>query len=88
MRVAGATRLPRNGIRSGVRNVSAAPARRQPMRLSLRTDASLGALDLIGSQYVRADPQLLGRLRALPGVSEVELQFNKPANGADAARSE
>jgi DNA polymerase-3 subunit alpha len=49
-----------------------------PLRLSLRMDSSRGTLDLNGSQSVRADPQLLGRLRAMPGVSEVALQLNRP----------
>ena len=49
-----------------------------PLRLSLRTDAARGTLDLNGTQSVRADPQLLGRLRALPGVSEVALQLQRP----------
>ncbi len=52
-----------------------------PLRLSLRTGHSSGTLDLNGSQSVRADPQLLGRLRALPGVSEVTLQLQKPWSG-------
>ena len=49
-----------------------------PLRLSLRTETSRGTLDLNGGQSVRADPQLLGRLRALPGVSEVALQLARP----------
>ncbi|HEV2606715.1 MAG TPA: hypothetical protein VGT79_01915, partial [Xanthomonadaceae bacterium] len=49
-----------------------------PLRLRLRTDAARGTLDLNGTQSVRADPQLLGRLRALPGVSEVALQLQRP----------
>jgi len=49
-----------------------------PLRVRLRTDAARGTLDLNGTQSVRADPQLLGRLRALPGVSEVALQLQRP----------
>ncbi len=49
-----------------------------PLRLRLRTAAARGTLDLSGTQSVRADPQLLGRLRALPGVSDVVLQLHRP----------
>ncbi len=49
-----------------------------PLRLQLRTAAASGTLDLNGSQSVRADPQLLGRLRALPGVSDVQLALQRP----------
>ncbi len=49
-----------------------------PLRLRLRTSAARGTLDLNGSQSVRADPQLLGRLRAVPGVSEVQLALQRP----------
>ncbi|HTD28895.1 MAG TPA: DNA polymerase III subunit alpha, partial [Xanthomonadaceae bacterium] len=49
-----------------------------PLRVRLSTDAARGTLDLNGTQSVRADPQLLGRLRALPGVSDVALQLQRP----------
>ena len=49
-----------------------------PLRLRLRTDNASGALDLNGSQSVRSDPELLGRLRVLPGISEVQLHLRKP----------
>jgi DNA polymerase-3 subunit alpha len=46
--------------------------------LRLRTESAHGALDLNGTQSVRADPQLLGRLRAMPGVSDVAVQLQRP----------
>jgi DNA polymerase-3 subunit alpha len=46
--------------------------------LQLRTPTACGSLDLNGKQSIRADPHLLGLLRALPGVSEVALQLQKP----------
>jgi DNA polymerase-3 subunit alpha len=49
-----------------------------PLRLRLRTGNASGALDLIGSQSVRSDPELLGRLRVLPGISEVQLHLRRP----------
>ncbi len=49
-----------------------------PLRLRLRTATARGTLDLNGTQSVRADPQLLGRLRALPGVSDVQLALQRP----------
>jgi DNA polymerase-3 subunit alpha len=49
-----------------------------PLRLSIRTATAHGTLDLNGSQSVRADPQLLGRLRALPGISDVQLALQRP----------
>jgi DNA polymerase-3 subunit alpha len=49
-----------------------------PLRMRLRTEAARGTLDLNGTLSVRADPQLLGRLRALPGVSDVALQLQRP----------
>ena len=49
-----------------------------PLRLRLRTAGARGTLDLNGTQSVRADPQLLGLLRALQGVSEVALQLHRP----------
>ena len=49
-----------------------------PLRLRLQTGNASGALDLIGSQSVRSDPELLGRLRVLPGISEVQLHLRKP----------
>ncbi len=53
-----------------------------PLRMRLRTGTASGALDFIGAQAVRADPQLLGKLRAAPGVSEVAVRLEKPWNGA------
>jgi DNA polymerase-3 subunit alpha len=49
-----------------------------PLRLRLRTDGASGTLDLNGTQSVRSDPELLGRLRVLPGISEVQLHLRKP----------
>jgi DNA polymerase III subunit alpha len=49
-----------------------------PLRLSLTTSAGSGVLDLNGRFGVRAEPELLGALRALPGVREVSLSLTKP----------
>ncbi|HEY2346472.1 MAG TPA: DNA polymerase III subunit alpha [Xanthomonadaceae bacterium] len=51
------------------------------LRLRLRTPTASGTIDLNGTQSVRVEPQLLGKLRALPGVSEVAVQLQKPWNG-------
>jgi DNA polymerase-3 subunit alpha len=48
------------------------------LRVRLRTATASGILDLNGTQSVRAEPQLLGKLRALPGVSEVAVVLQKP----------
>jgi len=54
---------------------------RTPLRLALTTATASGIIDLNGVHAVRADPELLGALRALPGVQEVSLSLAKPWAG-------
>jgi DNA polymerase-3 subunit alpha len=49
-----------------------------PLRLDLSTRTASGRLDLGGDAGVRADPELLGALRAVPGVESVSLSLNRP----------
>jgi DNA polymerase-3 subunit alpha len=49
-----------------------------PLRLSLITASASGVIELGGRHAVRAEPELLGALRALPGVQEVSLSLAKP----------
>jgi len=49
-----------------------------PVRLELRLHRCRGALDANGSFGVRADPELIGQLRALPQVSDVKLSLARP----------
>ncbi|MFN3902237.1 DNA polymerase III subunit alpha [Rehaibacterium terrae] len=53
---------------------------RTPLRLELITPKARGALDLNGHSAVGADPELLGVLRALPGVSRVRLVLGRPGS--------
>ncbi len=52
-----------------------------PLRLEIVTGHSRGTLDLNGPQSVRADPELLGALRAMPGVSAVNLSLQRLTPG-------
>ena len=52
-----------------------------PLRLDLITHGSRGTLDLIGASSVRSDPELIGALRTLPGVSAVSLSLHRPWGG-------
>ena len=49
-----------------------------PLRLALTATSASGVVELNGSHAVRAEPELLGELRALPGVQEVLLSLAKP----------
>ena len=49
-----------------------------PIRLRMRLPGCCGELDIDGAQAVRIEPALLGKLRALPGVSEVEVSLKRP----------
>ncbi len=49
-----------------------------PLRLDLLRDGAAGTLDLGGEQAVRVDADLVGTLRAQPGVSAVKLSLAKP----------
>ncbi len=49
-----------------------------PLRLDLLRDGAAGTLDLNGAQSVRIDADLVGTLRAQPGVRAVKLALNKP----------
>ncbi|MDX2299644.1 MAG: DNA polymerase III subunit alpha [Xanthomonadaceae bacterium] len=49
-----------------------------PLRLEAITAAGRGLIDLNGSHAVRGDPDLLDRLRALPGVARVNLHLSRP----------
>ncbi|MBS0212251.1 MAG: DNA polymerase III subunit alpha [Proteobacteria bacterium] len=49
-----------------------------PLRIRLRTPTASGSIDLIGTQAVRVDPSLLGKLRALPGLHDVMVTLGKP----------
>ena len=51
---------------------------RTPLRLDLLRDGAAGMLDLDPSQMVRVDPDLVGALKALPGVRTVKLSLAKP----------
>ncbi|MBS0465525.1 MAG: DNA polymerase III subunit alpha [Proteobacteria bacterium] len=50
-----------------------------PLRLRLRLPNVIGSIEMIGTQSVRVEPPLLGKLRALPGVSEVAVLLHKPS---------
>lgn len=50
-----------------------------PLRLEIVTGHSRGTLDFNGAQSVRADPELLGALRAMPGISAVSLSLQRLA---------
>ena len=49
-----------------------------PLRLDLLRDGAAGTLDLSGAQSVRVDADLVGTLRAQPGVRTVKLSLSKP----------
>ena len=49
-----------------------------PLRLDLLRDGAAGTLDLNGDQAVRVDADLVGTLRAQPGVRAVKLSLGKP----------
>jgi len=49
-----------------------------PLRLDLLRDGAAGTLDLDGTQSVRVDADLVGTLRAQPGVTAVKLSLAKP----------
>ncbi|WP_223619336.1 DNA polymerase III subunit alpha [Lysobacter sp. ESA13C] len=49
-----------------------------PIRLDLLRDGAAGMLDLNGTQSVRVDADLVGTLRAQPGVKAVKLTLSKP----------
>ncbi len=49
-----------------------------PLRLDLLRDGVAGTLDLNGTQSVRVDADLVGTLRAQPGVRAVKLTLGKP----------
>lgn len=49
-----------------------------PIRLDLLRTGAAGMLDLNGSQSVRVDADLVGTLRAQPGVRAVKLTLTKP----------
>jgi DNA polymerase-3 subunit alpha len=57
-----------------------------PLRLDLITPTARGRLDCNGNFGVRAEPELLGALRALPGVDAVSLALNKPWSSPSAGR--
>jgi DNA polymerase-3 subunit alpha len=52
-----------------------------PLRLDLTTRDARGRLDLNGEFGVRAEPELLGALRAVAGVESVSLSLNRPWGG-------
>src|SRR5690606_23460781 len=54
-----------------------------PIRLELLLPHSRGALDCNGSFGVRAVPDLIGALRALPCVRHVRLAIQRPALGRE-----
>ena len=49
-----------------------------PLRLDLLRDGAAGTLELNGPQSVRVDADLVGTLRAQPGVRSVKLSLAKP----------
>ncbi len=49
-----------------------------PLRMDLITSSAKGRLDCNGEFGVRAAPELLGALRAVPGVESVSLLLNRP----------
>ena len=49
-----------------------------PIRLDLLRDGAAGMLDLNGAQSIRVDADLMGTLRAQPGVRAVKLALGKP----------
>ncbi|MGH8081387.1 MAG: DNA polymerase III subunit alpha [Lysobacter sp.] len=49
-----------------------------PIRLDLLRPGAAGMLDLNGPQSVRVDAELVGTLRAQPGVTAVKLSLSKP----------
>ena len=49
-----------------------------PLRLDLLRDGVAGTIDLNGEQAVRVDADLVGTLRAQPGVRAVKLSLTKP----------
>ncbi|GHA75516.1 DNA polymerase III subunit alpha [Cognatilysobacter bugurensis] len=49
-----------------------------PLRLDLLLDGAAGMLDLDGENCVRVDAELVGALRAVPGVRTVKLALAKP----------
>ena len=49
-----------------------------PLRLDLLRDGAAGMLDLNGSHGVRIDADLVGALKAQPGVRAVKLALGKP----------
>lgn len=49
-----------------------------PLRLDLLREGAAGMLDLNGPQSVRVDADLIGHLRAQPGVKAVKLTLSKP----------
>jgi DNA polymerase-3 subunit alpha len=57
-----------------------------PLRLDLTTREARGRVDLNGEFGVRAEPELLGALRAVPGVESVSLALNRPWGGGGGGR--
>jgi DNA polymerase III subunit alpha len=49
-----------------------------PIRLQARTAAAIGQLEMNGRHGVRCDPELLGLLRALPGIGSVRVAVSRP----------
>jgi DNA polymerase-3 subunit alpha len=58
-----------------------------PLRFDLTTRQARGRLDLNGDFGVRAEPELLGALRAVPGVESVSLALNRPWPSGGARRA-
>jgi DNA polymerase-3 subunit alpha len=54
-----------------------------PLRLDVTTRTANGRIDLNGEFGVRAEPELLGALRAVPGVQAVSLALNRPWGGGN-----
>ena len=57
-----------------------------PLRLDVTTVSARGEVNLIGEFGVRADPELLSALRAVPGVETVSLALNRPWGNGPAVR--
>ncbi len=58
-----------------------------PVRLQIRTANAIGKLDIGGRFAVRCEPELLGELRALPGVANVRLSLAKPGVASEQAEA-
>ncbi len=58
-----------------------------PLRLAATVQGASGRLDLNGALRVRAEPSLLGELRALPGVGQVKLAIDRPWSGGQGGPS-